>query len=188
MGNPVTRSLDGELASAYERGARAAGHSVTRLNIGEMQFDAELHQGYRVIQELEPDLKRFQELVREADHFVIIYPNWWCTMPAQLKGLFDRAWLPGFCFQFRKDTMGKRLGLWRRLMKGKSAHVIITTGTHPLLIRIVFGDFSNEIRRAILWFAGYTTRITPLGPSEHISEERFQRWLRKMEGLGEKAI
>ena len=92
LGHPDASGMCGAFADAYEASAQEAGHEVIRMNIGEMQFDPILHKGYRAIQELEPDLKRFQEAVQAADHFVVVYPVWWVGMPAILKGLFDRAW------------------------------------------------------------------------------------------------
>ena len=82
LGHPDASGICGQLADAYVQGAKEAGHDVKRMNIGEMQFDPILHRGYRVWQELEPDLVRFQELVHWADHFVIVYPLLWVIIPA----------------------------------------------------------------------------------------------------------
>lgn len=176
------------LADAYEAAAREAGHTVTRFNVGDMHFDPILHAGYRVIQELEPELLYFQKSVTECDHLIVFYPNWWCTMPALLKGLFDRVWLPGFAFRFRKDRIGKALGLWERLMKGKTAHVVVTAATRPIFIRILFGDFTNEIRNGILRFSGFKTRVSVFGPAEKISEARKEKWIARMRYMGREGI
>lgn len=176
------------LADAYEAGAREAGHEVVRFDVGSMHFDPILHSGYRVIQELEPDLLYFQKTVRECDHIAIFYPNWWCTMPALLKGLFDRVWLPGFAFRFRKDWLGTKFGLWERLMKGKTARVVVTAATRPIVIRILFGDFTNEIRNGILRFSGFKTRVSVYGPAEKITEGKSAHWEKQMKEMGRKGI
>ncbi len=186
LGHPdagATRT--GNMALLYETAARKAGHEVRRMNLGEMQFDPVLHQGYKTIQACEPDLVAFQDSIRWCDHFVLLYPNWWQTMPALLKGLFDRAWLPGLAFRMRKDWIGHHFGGWYKLQKGKTARVIILSGTHPLLINLLFGDYTNEIKMGILWFAGFKVRLSRFGPSETAPEWKLNHWRRKVIRLGE---
>jgi len=185
LGHPDKSGFSGAMADAYEAGAREAGHRIDRLNIGEMQFDPVLHKGYRERQELEPDLIRFQQLVVACDHFVVIHPVWWVGMPAILKGLFDRAWLPGSAFRYMKMPSGSRSIFWHRLMRGKSARIIIASGTHPLLVRLLPGNVNAQLKWGILWFAGFSVRTTWFGPSENIPEPRRLRWLQKVRRLGE---
>ncbi len=185
LGHPDTgQTRCGELALLYEAAAKKAGHEVKRFNLGEMHFDPVLHQGYKVIQELEPDLKALQAAITWADHFVIIYPNWWSSMPALLKGLFDRMWLPGFCFNYYKSGVLGHFSFWHRKMVGKSARVIVLSASQPFAIWLLFGDYTNEIYKGILWFAGFKTKISRFGPSEKAPEWKFNEWRRKVARLG----
>ncbi len=183
-GHPDHESFSGEVASSYENAAREAGHEVVRVNLGQLHFDPILHKGYKEIQQLEPDLLDLQNRFREAEHIVIVYPNWWCAMPALLKGLFDRFWLPGFAFNFNKET--KRID---KHLKGRSARVIVLSGTHsPFQTWWRFGDFTNEIQYGILEFAGIRTAVTVYGPCEKVGGPCREKWLREIAGMGKKGI
>jgi len=183
MGNPDSDgTLSSEIATTYESAAKIAGHEVHRVNIGDLSFDPILHKGYKVIQELEPDLKKVQEDLKWADHFVLIYPLWWSGTPALLKGMIDRMWLPGFCFHFWKNGMG-----WDRMMKGKTARVITLSKMPPLFIRFTMGDFTNEIRSATLGFAGYKVSMSEFGNSESLTPSAKARLISNISGLAKRA-
>lgn len=185
LGHPDHDTTGCYLANRYEEGARAAGHEVRRVDLHDLTFDPILHKGYRAIQALEPDLLKLQEDFKWAEHIALFYPNWWCSMPALLKGLFDRFFIPGFAFRFNKES---KLGGWQRLLKGRTARIVITLNTHPWIERILMGDFSNEIRRGIFWFAGiWPARVYAIGPVEKASPEKLTRWGDKVASLGRKA-
>lgn len=184
LGHSDASGLCGELADTYERSAREGGHEVRRMNLGEMQFDPILHKGYRAIQELEPDLRQFQECVHWADHIVIVYPVWWVGMPALLKGLFDRAWLPGSAFRYIRTKTGKRTIFWHRLFRGKTARIIMTSGTAPWLVRFLPGNVNAQLKWGILWFAGFRVRTVWFGPAENPPEPQKQRWIACVRKLG----
>lgn len=186
LGHPDKRGMCGKLADAYEFGARQAGHEIRRVNLGEMKFDPVLHKGYRERQELEPDLREFQKNVQWADHFVVVYPVWWVGMPAPLKGLFDRAWLPGSAFRYIKMKSGKRTMFWHRMYRGKTARTILTSGTHPMLVRFLPGNVNAQLRWGILWFAGFSVRSVWFGPSENQPEAVCTRWCDTVYELGQK--
>ena len=182
-GNPDHETFSGGVADNYAQAATEAGHEVDRVNLGQLQFDPILHKGYKEIQTLEPDLLALQDKFRWADHIVIVYPNWWCTMPALLKGLFDRFWIPGFAFNFNKET--KRID---QHLKGKTARVIILSGSHsPFKTWWRFGDFTNEIQYGILEFAGIKTKVSAYGPCERVDNVCRERWMKDIARLAKKA-
>jgi NAD(P)H dehydrogenase (quinone) len=188
LGHPDYEGMCRSIADTYEQAARAAGHEVERQNIGDMQFDPVLHRGYRARQHLEPDLERFRELVKWADHFVIIHPVWWTGMPAILKGLFDRAWLPGSAFRYIKFKSGKPTYLWNRLLTGRTARIIVTSGTPPILIKFLPVNVTAQLKWGILWFAGFSARVTWFGPAENVPDARKKKWLAKVAKLGSRGM
>ena len=178
--HPDKESYTGTMCEHYQAGAEDAGHEVIRVNIGDLHFDPILHKGYKEIQVLEPDLVDLQDKFRAADHIVIAYPNWWCTMPALLKGLFDRFWLPGFAFNLNKES-----NKVEKHLTGKTARVIILSGSHsPFKTWWSFGDYTNEIQYGILEFAGIRTAVSSFGPCEKVNAIRREKWLRDIERLG----
>ena len=149
------------------------------MNLGDMQFDSVLHKGYKVIQQLEPDLLVFQENIKWCEHFVVIYPTWWTSMPAQLKGLFDRAWISGFAFRFKPS------GLWNKLLGGRSAHVFTTMGAPAFFEYLFFGNVTKLLKNNLLKFAGFSPVCTTwIGNAEKMKIEARQKWFVKMERLG----
>lgn len=104
-------------------------------------------------------------------------------MPALLKGLFDRMWLPGFAFNFNKET--KKVD---KHLTGKTGRVIILSGTHsPLSAWWQFGDYTNEIQYGIMEFAGIKTAVTAYGPCEKTSDKIRAKWIDETNKLGKKA-
>ena len=97
------------------------GAEVREVFLADLRFDPVLHHGYKEIQELETDPVHAQELIKWADHLVFVYPLWWATMPALLKGFLDRTLLPDFAFKYRPNSP-----FWDKDLTGKTARMIIT--------------------------------------------------------------
>jgi putative NADPH-quinone reductase len=103
-------------------------------------------------------------------------------MPATLKGMFDRIWLPGFAFRFYQSGLW-----WDGLLKGRTARVFVTSDAPPIFTRIIFGDTTNEIRKGILWFSGIKPRVKKIGPLKNISEKKKGKWLDRIRKWGSRA-
>lgn len=181
MGNPYSKSYCNALAEAYRTGASGNGANVRMIDLSTMTFEPNLKYGYHQRTELEDDLLVAQDAIRWADHLVFIYPTWWGTMPAIMKGFFDRVFLPGFAFESKPNSL-----LTRKLLKGKSARLIVTMDSPPWYYRLFLRGAGHRIMKdAILKFCGINpVRITELGQVKLTSVETREKWLTKVQELG----
>ncbi|GIO32627.1 MULTISPECIES: NAD(P)H-dependent oxidoreductase [Paenibacillus] len=183
VGHPDPESYCHALAQAYIRGAKAAGADVKLLDLAAMRFDPILQYGYRKRTELEPDLIQAREAILQADHLVWVYPTWWGTMPALLKGFIDRVFLPGFAFASAPDSLAVN-----KLLKGKTARLLVTMDSPSWYYRLALRRAGHVImKRGILQFSGIRpVRITEINKVKMLSAEKRKHWLEKAEALGAK--
>lgn len=55
-------------------------------------------------------VQKYQNLVKESERIIFIYPVWWYGAPAILKGFFDRVFTNGFAYNFEKEQMIHKIG------------------------------------------------------------------------------
>ena len=185
VGHPKPGSFCEALADAYEQGAKGAGSTVRRLNLSQMNFDMNGFGGYDDGQPmLEQDLLAWQENISWADHVLFIHPYWWGAMPAKAKAVFDRALAPGFGFSYR----GKGVA-WDKLLTGKSADVIITSDTPPLIDTLIYKKPARRVMtNQVLGFCGIkTNKAVQFGSVKTASLKKRRKWLKKAENMGMKA-
>jgi putative NADPH-quinone reductase len=129
-------------------------------------------------------IRAAQEAIAWAEHLVILYPLWLGSMPAKLKGFLEQVLRPGFAFA---ESGGNRLP--KKLLKGKSARIVVTMGMPALFYRFVYRAHSlKSLERNILAFCGIRpVRATIVGMVEGVSAARRGAWLTKLETLGRKA-
>ncbi|MBD8553332.1 NAD(P)H-dependent oxidoreductase [Rhizobium sp. CFBP 8762] len=183
-GNPKAESLCKAIAQAYASTALEAGHEVQSIHIADLQMDFD-PPNYRATTLTEGWVKEVQAALVWSEHVVIVTPLWWGGVPAQLKHLFDRVLLPGFAFRYRKDSVW-----WDRLLKGRSARVIVTADTPPLYFRWVLGwPLVRQLKRQILGFCGFDpVQFTVFGPVRNSSQETRKGWLAQTNKLARHAL
>ena len=179
-GNPKKESLCKSIAEEYIKGAKESQSSVKLINLRDLKFDPILHEGYTRKQLLEKDLKQAQEDILWADHIVFVYPTWWATVPALMKGFLDRTFTPYFAFKFTGFLK------WKKLLKGRSAHIITTMNGPKILYYLYFlAPGHNTLKKSILQFSGISpVRSTIIDRSENLSKERAKKILKKIRKKG----
>lgn len=102
------------------------GHSVVVRNLYALGFNPvlspldfkELRSGHTP-----QDIATEQAFISNADAITLIYPLWWTSMPAILKGYIDRVFSYGFAYQYTKE------GMVEGLLASKKGFMITTHGT-----------------------------------------------------------
>jgi len=105
-----------------------------------------------------------QKIIASEKEFIYIYPTWWNSPPAILKGFLDRVFTSHFAFTWEGNIP---VGL----LKGK-ALVITTTGGPVLYEKWVAGDRSLKIvANDTLKFCGFKTKTVMVGNARKFTDE-----------------
>ncbi|KKB77860.1 hypothetical protein VW35_14535 [Devosia soli] len=100
--HPLPDSLNAHLAGCIAQWLGERGHAVDRLDLYALGFSPALtieeRRAYAADPLTLPDVALLQERLKAAEHLILVFPTWWFSMPAMLKGWFDRVWAPGFAY------------------------------------------------------------------------------------------
>lgn len=181
QGHPDPRAthLGHALAFAYADGAVEAGHTVRNVNVATLDFPVLHTREDWEKQEAPPAIRNAQATIEWADHLFIIHPLWLGSMPAMLKAFFEQVFRPEFAT--RRDG-----GAFKRMLAGRSAHVVVTMGMPGLLYRWFFlAHGLRSLVRNVLKFSGISpVRTTVIGMVEADRGRRVEKWLPRMRELG----
>lgn len=138
VAHPAQDSFTLELTRAYAAELEQLGHSQRTYDLYRMGFNPVL-----AANELLPvsaehpasaDVLQAQADIRRADVLTVIYPLWWLSMPAMMKGYIDRVFARGFAYE-------SRAGAVHGLLAGKQS-VLITLSGAPLPMLVKSGDWA----------------------------------------------
>lgn len=175
-GHPDPQSLTARLAASYAAGA---GEAAVPLVLRDLAFDPHLRAGYRTPQALEPDLVRAQELFEWADHVAVFTPLWCGSVPALLKGFFDRTLERGWAFRYRDN------GMPEGLLAGRTGRLAVTSDSPRWYLPLVGDSTVKQVRGRTMEFCGIKpTRVTRYADVRGRSEEQLAAWIREAADLG----
>lgn len=169
------------LAEAYAEGAATSGNEVAFINVAKIDFPL-----LRSKEDFEhgvppASIQQAQQTLKQADHLVIIYPLWLGAMPALLKGFFEQVFRPSFISD--NPETGKA---GKRLLKGKSARIVVTMGMPAFAYRWFYRAHSlKNLERNILSFCGIgPIKESLIGMIEAEDDAGRKKWIEKMRTFG----
>jgi len=107
IAHPRRSSLTGQVADAFSEAAQANGHTFELADLAREGFDPVLREAD------EPDwndpdkvysaaVRREMQRIERNEATVMVFPVYWWSMPALLKGWIDRVWNNGWAYGARK--------------------------------------------------------------------------------------
>jgi len=157
------------------------GHEVRSIIVSEVEFPLlRTSDDFQTGSPPEP-IRTCQQDLRWAEHVVILFPLWLGSMPALLKGFLEQMLRPGFAFEYSEG-----LGLPKRLLRGRTARIIVTMGMPSLFYRWYFRAHSlKSLQRNILRFCGFRpVSACVVGMVESMSHVGRGEWLARVQELG----
>ena len=94
LAHPDPTSFNAHVAEAYCDAVRACGQAAVLRDLYAIRFDPLLHADERPSQKtftVYPDVQREIDMIAGADVLVLVYPIWFGSAPAILKGYVDRV-------------------------------------------------------------------------------------------------
>jgi NAD(P)H dehydrogenase (quinone) len=138
VAHPAEDSFTMGLMRTYAAELEKLGHSQRTYDLYRMGFNPVL-----AARELMPvsadhpvstDVVRAQDDLRAADVLTVIYPLWWLSMPAMMKGYIDRVFARGFAYESHN-------GIVHGLLAGKKS-ILITISGAPLPLLVKSGNWN----------------------------------------------
>lgn len=122
---------------------------LSRANNDYLVYPLEQRQSYKS-KTLSPDILAEVEAVKRADLLVLVFPIFWYSVPAQMKGWIDRVFLSGTFY-------GGTRFYDRGGMKGKHAMVVASLGGRDYMFgpSSIHGDLKGMLRHLLQGTLGY---------------------------------
>lgn len=124
-------------------------------------------------QSADPLVAKYQNILKKSDEVIFIFPVWWGTIPAILKGFFDKVLLVNFSHNYENG--------WTPLLKINKATVISTSESpgdnfRNSIENVFIKDMLNAV--GINNATWYNNAQTSYG-----TDEQRQAFLKKIEEL-----
>ncbi|MBS7578140.1 MULTISPECIES: NAD(P)H-dependent oxidoreductase [unclassified Enterococcus] len=123
---------------------------------------------------LDQETSDYRAAIEWSEFIIFIYPIWWSSMPAILKGFIDRVFAKGFAYQYKGLIP---IGL----LKNKRAW-IINTHDSPLLYASLFQkDYGRILSKQILKMCGISTyKHSTLSFVRGSNEKKRKQFLKRL--------
>ena len=155
-------------------------HTIKKIDLYKEKFNPVLYfdkEHKRRNLHLDEETEAYRELIKWSEYIIFIYPIWWGSMPAILKGFIDRVFAKDFAYKY-KGIMP--IGL----LKGKQSWIINTHDTPAWYVKIHQQDYGHVLKKQILKFCGIKkvkhTTLSFVRKSDKKKRDKFLMKIKKI--------
>jgi NAD(P)H dehydrogenase (quinone) len=177
--HPNSNSFGKGIVDAVVKASEEEGANVRVRDLYEIGFDPILKPSDFVTFQsgkVPEDILAEQEHIKWADVITFVYPVWWTSFPAMLKGYVDRVFSYGFAYEYVD-------GVPNGLLKGKKGLLIGTTGSPSELYATngMHNSMKQTTDQGIFNFSGIEeVKHTFFGAVPHVTDETRKGYLNEV--------
>nr|WP_275446970.1 NAD(P)H-dependent oxidoreductase [Pseudoalteromonas sp. Of7M-16] len=184
LAHPLENSLCKHLAEKAINRLESKGYTVTVKDLYQEKFDPVLTKGERESyyqsqfdqSQIELDIAQ----LKQAESLVLIFPTWWFSFPAILKGWFDRIWAPGHAYEHASNY-----GPIKQSLNNLKEMTVITTLGSPWWVDffILRKPVKKVLKIALLGACAKNCKFKMLSlyKSESLTEAKIAKFVEKIE-------
>jgi NAD(P)H dehydrogenase (quinone) len=184
--HPNPKSFNHAIKETIEEKIKEKGKSFETRDLYSLNFDPVMKPAdFIAIQKGEylPDVKKEQDLIKEAKTVIFVHPIWWYSMPSILKGYIDRVFSYGFAYVQTEEGIkplltDKKVIIFNTL--GETKDQCEGTGICQCLHKTIGGTFEfcgMEVLRHEMFFA-----------VPYVSDEKRKEYLKEVEKVMEEIL
>ena len=182
--HPLQDSLCSTFADHTIDTLQGLNHTIVHENLYDSGFNPvlsaqEREQYYHTAYDTS-DLVEEIENLKNAEVLILVFPTWWFSVPAIMKGWFDRVWAPTVAYDHASDFGPIR----PRLVNLKKTLVITTLGAPWWVdVLVVRRPVQRVIRYALLGACAKKCRYKQVSfyKCERVNKERVDRFINKID-------
>ena len=187
--HPREGSFCSAIRDAVTTGLHNGGHEHKIIDLSKEGFDPVMREkdlkafvqagreGEDGLDGVDPFVLRYMKKLRWAQHIVMIFPIWWMTMPAMVKGFIDKVIFPGVVYKMESGNLVS-------MLSGLKQVTIITTMNTPA--DVYKNMFNNSIEGSLIKgtfnkIGIHDIRWISLNMVKQVGDEKRWVWLDEIE-------
>ena len=187
--HPWEKSYNHAILQSVINGLMFNDHNIDVIDLYQDKFNPVFNKDemafYRKGEYIDEIIGKYQKKIITCDYLFFIFPIWWGSIPAILKGFFDKVFLPQWAY--RVDSKLKVEGLLKNI---KKTIIIVTMNSPNIYYKFILKNPIKQILiKDTLKLCGIKKiKLFQLGYIRNTGENKRKKWLTVIENYIKKRI